>query len=79
MDWIKHQNFIFNVLHSMGAKITDMCGRTVLILPIKDWGYLPISEMDEVYQEWVQERQEWVLVVEEDGNTWVWDSWIMEG
>ena len=60
-------------LNATGAKIDSLCDRAVLIIPIKDWGYAPINP------EMVQEHQEWVLVIEENGNTWIWDSWILEG
>ena len=73
MNWNDHSEFIFNVLHRMGAKIDDLCGRKVLLLPITEWGYAPIDSND------LQPHQDWVLVVEETGDTWIWDSWILEG
>lgn len=64
---------LLGFLKALGANFDTMCGRPVLVIPIKDWGYAPINP------EMVQEHQEWVLVVEEDGNSWIWDSWILEG
>ena len=53
-------------------KVEEMCGRKVILIPIKSWGYAPIFDD-------YNEHQEWVLVIEENGKTWIWDSCIMEG
>ena len=48
-----------------------------MLIPIKDWAYAPVNEK---FVDWAfKEHQEWVLVIEEDGKTWIWDSWILEG
>lgn len=51
----------------------ELNGRNVMLIPIKDFAYLPIDVND------FKGHEEWVLVIEEDGNTWIWDSWINEG
>jgi len=55
------------------AEWYDMVGREVLLIPIQDWAYLPI----ECHQE--EDYRKWVMVVEKDGKTWIWDSVTMEG
>ena len=66
---------LLNFLKALGANFDELCGRTVLLIPIKDWGYAPIQDGTEV----TMKVRDWVLVVEEDGNSWIWDGWILEG
>tara|TARA_R110002012_G_scaffold318895_2_gene538073 strand:+ start:12738 stop:12944 length:207 start_codon:yes stop_codon:yes gene_type:complete len=54
------------------ARIEDMVGRDVMIIPIQNWAYAPIVRIADDYRKWV-------LVIEQDGKTWVWDSVTMEG
>jgi len=60
-------------LRRANATIEDMVGREVMIIPIKDLAYLPIDVND------LNPKHKWVLVIEEDGSTWIWDSVTMEG
>jgi len=67
---------VMRFLKNTGAKFDTLCGRMVMLIPIKEWGYAP------VHPSLFNERtghEEWVLVVEETGDTWIWDSWILEG
>ena len=52
------------------ARVQDMVGREVMIIPIRDVTslFLPLDDY-----------RKWVLVVEKDGETWIWDSYTMEG
>ena len=61
------------LLSNVGAKVEDMCGREVLIIPIKQLAYLPIDVND------LNPKHKWVLVIEKNGSSWVWDSLTMEG
>jgi len=54
------------------AKFIEMCGREVMIIPLKNFGYLPVDTAI------IQEHQKWVMVIEKSGRTWIWDSYIME-
>ncbi len=55
------------------AEWYNMVGREVLLIPIQDWAYAS-TDIDET-----DDYRKWVLVVEKDGKTWVWDSYTMEG
>tara|TARA_R100000664_G_scaffold2504_1_gene6246 strand:+ start:2018 stop:2230 length:213 start_codon:yes stop_codon:yes gene_type:complete len=55
-------------------KIDEICGRKVILIPLKDWGYAPVDRLLPVKEDY----KEWVLVIEENGKTWLWDSCIME-
>jgi hypothetical protein len=64
-------------MHSAGVMLDEMCGRPVMLIPIKDWAYAPV---DLAVQEMPHQVGNWVLVFEiSTGETWVWDSWILEG
>tara|TARA_R110001592_G_scaffold170463_1_gene407639 strand:- start:317 stop:520 length:204 start_codon:yes stop_codon:yes gene_type:complete len=53
------------------ARIEDMVGREVMIIPIRDLvGSITLP---------LDDYRKWVLVVEKDGETWIWDSYAMEG
>ena len=68
--------WVLSAMHSAGVKIDEICGRPVMLIPIKEWGYAPIDpEMEMPHQ-----KDSWVLVFEfRTGQTWVWDKHIMEG
>ena len=55
------------------AEWYNMVGREVLLIPIRDWAYSPVDAND------LDDYRKWVLVVEKDGKTWIWDSYTMEG
>ena len=55
------------------ARVEDMVGREVMIIPIRDWAYAPMRPRD------TDDYRKWVLVVEKDGKSWIWDSFTMEG
>lgn len=55
------------------ARIEDMVGRDVMIIPIQDWAYAS-TDIDDT-----DDYRKWVLVIEQDGKTWIWDSYTMEG
>ena len=55
------------------AEWYNMVGREVLLIPIRDWAYSPVDTND------LDDYRKWVLVVEKDGKTWIWDSYTMEG
>ncbi len=55
------------------ARIEDMVGRDVMIIPIQDWAYAS-TDIDDT-----DDYRKWVLVIEQNGKTWVWDSYTMEG
>ena len=58
-------------LSKVNARFYRMQGRDVLLIPITRIGYpFEVHDMD---------YQEWVLVIEKDGTSWIWDSWMMEG
>lgn len=59
-------------LKKAGFEWIEMCGREVMIIPLKNFGYLPVDTAI------IQEHQKWVMVVEKSGRTWIWDSYIME-
>jgi len=67
---------LLSVLHVIGGRYDEICGRPVILIPIKDWAYAPIDpDMEMPHQ-----KDNWVLVVElRTGETWVWDTFIMEG
>lgn len=52
------------------ARIEDMVGRDVMLIPILDFAYAQRQGPD---------YRKWVLVIEQDGKTWIWDSYTMEG
>ncbi len=52
------------------ARVEDMVGRDVMIIPIQNREYA-ITLPDDY--------RKWVLVIEQDGKTWIWDSYTMEG
>ena len=62
----------YMTLMKAGAEWIEMCGRKVMIIPLKNFGYLPVDTAI------IREHQKWVMVVEESGRTWIWDSYIME-
>ncbi len=55
------------------ARVEDMVGREVMIIPIQDWAYSPVDVND------LDDYRKWVLVIEKNGKTWIWDSYTMEG
>lgn len=60
-------------LRNTKARIEDMVGRDVMIIPIQDWAYSPVDAND------LDDYRKWVLVIEQNGKTWIWDSYTMEG
>lgn len=66
---------VMRFLKATGAKFESICDRLVMLIPIKNWGYAPVEGNEDM----MQPHQDWVLVIEETGDTWIWDSWILEG
>ena len=57
------------------ARMENLCGRDVMIIPIRDFAYLLPHEIIDHRNP----KYEWVLVIEKNGKTWIWDSVTMEG
>ncbi len=69
----KDIEFLHMMIIRMGASVEEICGRKVLMFPITHWGYAPVDQ-----SKIMPHQNEWVLVVEEDGDSWIWDTHIME-
>ena len=55
----------------------DLCGRKVFKHKIDNTQYMPCEHP--AVEAGVTEESHWYLMIEQDGRTWIWDGWIMEG